>query len=59
MSVRNVRWDINANNINVERSPGAGPYTINMIGMGIAPTEINIVALSELKSPHTKKMNIL
>jgi len=53
-----------ANNINVERmtpdSEDVEPiYTINMIGMGIAPTEINIVALSELKSPLTKKVTIL
>mmetsp|Transcript_11515 Transcript_11515/g.13120 ORF Transcript_11515/g.13120 Transcript_11515/m.13120 type:complete len:444 (+) Transcript_11515:214-1545(+) len=48
-----------ANNINVKRGPDDGPYTINFIGMGIAPTEINIVALSELKSPRTKKVNIL
>jgi len=48
-----------ANNINVKRGPLDGPYTINFIGQGIAPTEINVVALSELKSPQTKKVTIL
>jgi len=48
-----------ANNMNVERGPEDGPYTINLIGQGIAPTEINVVALSELKSPQTEKVTIL
>jgi len=48
-----------ANNINVKRGPEDGPYTINFIGQGIAPTEVSIVALSELKSPRTKKVTIL
>jgi len=35
----------------IDRSPGAGPYTINVIGQGIALTELNIAAMSELLNP--------
>jgi len=36
---------------NFERTPGAGPYTINVVGQGIALTELNILAFSELLAP--------
>ena len=36
---------------NYERTPGAGPYTINIVGQGIALTELNILAFSELLAP--------
>jgi len=35
----------------IDPSPGAGPYTINMIGQGVALTELNIVSLSDLLLP--------
>jgi len=36
---------------NFSREPGSGPYTINLIGQGIAITELNILAISELLEP--------
>jgi len=36
---------------NFERTPGAGPYTTNIVGQGIALTELNILAFSELLAP--------
>jgi len=38
----------------IDPSPGAGPYTINFIGQGVALTELNIVSLSELLKPFAK-----
>jgi len=35
----------------IDTSPGAGPYTINVIGQGVALTELNIVGMSELLNP--------
>merc|ERR1711897_111503 len=35
----------------VNPEPGNGPYTINVIGQGVALTELNIVAISELLKP--------
>lgn len=35
----------------IDPTPGAGPYTINMIGQGVALTELNIVAMSDLLHP--------
>jgi len=32
-------------------APGNGPYTINVIGQGVALTELNVVAISELLQP--------
>merc|ERR1711983_540422 len=32
----------------IDPTPGAGPYTINFIGQGIAPTELNVVSMSDL-----------
>jgi len=39
---------------NFSREPGAGPYTINVIGQGVALTELNIVVLSELLQPYNE-----
>jgi len=36
---------------NFSREPGAGPYTINLIGQGVAITELNILGISELLEP--------
>merc|ERR1719491_1082336 len=36
---------------NFSREPGSGPYTINVIGQGVALTELNILAISELLEP--------
>jgi len=35
----------------VDPTPGSGPYTINVIGQGVALTELNIVGMSELLEP--------
>merc|ERR1719438_72481 len=35
----------------IDPTPGAGPYTINIIGQGIALTELNIVSMSDLLHP--------
>jgi len=36
---------------NFSREPGSGPYTVNVIGQGVALTELNILVLSELLNP--------
>jgi len=36
---------------NFSRDPGSGPYTINIIGQGVAITELNILSTSELLEP--------
>lgn len=36
---------------NFDMTPGSGPYTINVIGQGVALTELNIAAMSELLQP--------
>lgn len=36
---------------NFSREPGNGPYTINIVGQGIALTELNIMAFGELLQP--------
>jgi len=36
---------------NFSREPGYGPYTINVIGQGVAITELNVLAISELLQP--------
>jgi len=36
---------------NFSRVPGNGPYTVNIIGQGIALTELNIMAFGELLEP--------
>jgi len=36
---------------NFSREPGYGPYTINLIGQGVAITELNVLAISELLEP--------
>jgi len=36
---------------NFSREPGSGPYTINLIGQGVAITELNILGISELLEP--------
>jgi len=38
----------------IDPSPGAGPYTINVIGQGVALTELNVVAMNELLEPFAK-----
>jgi len=38
---------------NFSREPGSGPYTINVIGQGVALTELNLVALSEMLKPYS------
>jgi len=35
----------------IDESPGNGPYIINVIGQGVALTELNIVGMSELLNP--------
>jgi len=36
---------------NFSREPGSGPYTINLIGQGVALTEQNIVVINSLMEP--------
>merc|ERR1712157_417195 len=36
---------------NFSREPGSGPYIVNVIGQGVALTELNILVLSELLEP--------
>merc|ERR1711933_696066 len=36
---------------NFSREPGSGPYTVNVIGQGVALTELNILVQSELLNP--------
>ena len=36
---------------NFSREPGAGPYTVNIIGQGVAITELNVLGISELLEP--------
>merc|ERR1712176_417350 len=36
---------------NFSREPGSGPYTINLIGQGVALTEQNVVVLNALMDP--------
>jgi len=42
---------------NFSREPGSGPYTVNVIGQGVALTELNIVVLSELLQPFSSDGN--
>jgi uncharacterized surface protein with fasciclin (FAS1) repeats len=42
---------------NFSREPGFGPYTINVIGQGVAITELNLLAMSELLQPYNKDGN--
>merc|ERR1712176_578037 len=39
---------------NFSREPGSGPYTVNVIGQGVALTELNILVQSELLHPFSE-----